>query len=261
MTDRRGMKTADFVRELTEPHQHSEHYVTRTRGAWVGHNHRTSVPALLVQLGANDTPSANAQDGPRPGFGSRPAARLEALDAAVRIDLEANRWITDLGEQTHHLETIHAVQQLHGLAKSADMVTRRAVERDVRRWWTQARIVTGWDSPAWTPNATCPACGERGTLRVRLAERIGMCVFAGDPSRRKEPCHATWDETTIGVLADHIRVETATARHRDAVGPCWCPWPAPSVPDLRFMCPECGSARCHRALGARLVDTVRAAVS
>lgn len=253
-----GMRLVDYVRELTEPHTHSEHYTIRTKGAWVGHDHRTRVPSLLAQLWENDTPSQGVNEGPRPGFASRPAARIEALDTAARIDLEANRWITDLGEQTRHLETYLAIRQLHGLSAGADMVTQKAIEKDARRWWTQARIVTGWDSPAWTPDNTCPACGERGTLRVRLAERIGMCTYAGDMSKGREACRVTWDEASIGVLADHIRLESAERRRHEPPGACWCPVPAPSIPDLSRLCPACGSARCHRALGARLVDTLRA---
>jgi hypothetical protein len=104
----------------------------------------------------------------------------------------------------------------------------------------QARIVTGWDSPAWSPDNTCPQCGERGTLKVRLAEHIAMC--------KNDACRATWDETTIGLLADHIRAESEAERvAAPGVGPCWCPWPAPLIPDMTWQCPRCGSARCTHA--------------
>lgn len=251
MTRPRGMQLADYVRELTEPHQHVEpHTIRGLKGGWIGRRHITHAPALLTQLWDNDTPSQAAGDGPRPGFKSKPAARLEALDAAVRIDLEAARWVRDLGEDDRYTDTAATIRQLHGLAASADPVQRRAIEHDVRRWWTQARIVTGWDSPAWSPDNTCPQCGERGTLKVRLGEHIGMCTNG--------VCRATWDESTIGLLADHIRVESEAEREpRVGVGACWCPWPKPDVPDLRFLCRSCGSARCRHALGARLLDTIR----
>lgn len=252
MTDhrRKGMQLADYVRELTEPHTHAEHYVIREAGSWTPRDHTTRVPSLLAQLWQNDIPSNTTETGTRPGFASKPAARLDALDAAVRIDIEANRWVTDLGEHAH-TDTAAVIRQLHGLVVSADTVTKIAVGHDVRRWWTQARIVTGWDSPAWTPNATCPQCGMRGTLKIRLTEHIGMCT--------NDTCRVTWDEASIGVLADHIRVETAEKRARVVgVGPCWCPWPAPRVPDLRVLCRRCGSARCRHALAARLLEDVRA---
>ncbi len=244
------MELVDYVRELTLAHSHAERYQVRNGTRWFSKTHHTKVPSLMAQLWSNDIPSATAEEGPRPGFASRPAARLDALDAAVRIDLEATRWITDLGEQPRRLDTADTITQLHGLSASADRVTQKAIERDVRRWWTQARIVTGWDSPAWTPDNTCPQCGERGTLKVKLADGIGMCTH--------DACRVTWDKTTIGLLADHIREESdAERKPRVGRGPCWCPWPMPIVPDLSRLCPSCGSVRCHHALGLRLLDTLR----
>lgn len=248
---RKPMDLADYVRELAEPHTHSEHYTVRERGTWYGRNHQVRVPALLTQLANNDVPSAAADDGPRAGYASKPAARLDALSALADIDLAINRWILDVGDQPAHLDTGRALRQLHGLVAGADAVTKAAVTRDVRRWWIRARIVTGWDSPAWTPDNTCPQCGERGTLRVRLADHIGTCT--------NDECRVVWDEASIGLLADHIRAESEAERQpRTGPGPCWCPWPKPIVPDLSRLCPGCGSARCRHALGARLLDTIRA---
>lgn len=254
MTEHRPRPTiADMVVELTQPHTHREHYTVRAAGAWHGRDHVTTVPSLLQQLWDNDTPSAAAEEGPRPGFKSKPAARLDALDAATRIDLQASRWIRELGEDDHYLDTAATVRQLHSLAASADVVTRHAIEHDVRRWWTQARIVTGWDSPPWTPDNTCPACAERGTLKVRLTEKIAMCTH--------DACRTTWDDTTIGLLADHIRSESMAERApRRGPGPCYCPLPRPLLPDeglLDHMCPRCGSVVCTNALQRRLIATLR----
>lgn len=253
MTDRpQRMELADYVRELTEPHTHVETYQTKsiTGPGFIDARHITHVPSLLTQLWDNDVPSTAAETGPRPGFQSKPAARLDALDTAVRIDLEASRWVRDMGENDPS-DTSDCIRLLHSLLRSADPVVRREVAHDVRRWWTQARIVTGWDSPAWTPDNTCPQCGERGTLKVRLIERLGMCV--------NDPCRATWDPSTIGVLAEHIRVESEEGRaRRPGVGPCWCPFPMPKVPNLKVLCPRCGSARCRHAVTARLLADIRA---
>lgn len=249
MTDTRGMELADYIRELTEAHSHSEPYTVRERGQWKPKHHVTKAPSLIAQLWQNDIPSNAAEEGPRPGFGSRPAARLDALDTATRIDLDANRWVTDMGE-TAPLDTIACLRRLHGLSASADPVTRREITSDVRRWWIRARIVTGWDSPAWTPDNTCPQCGERGTLRVRLADHIATCVDDG--------CRSTWDEATIGLLADHIRGESEAEREPlRRPGPCVCPLPMPHIPDLNWLCARCGSARCTHALQSRLLDTLR----
>lgn len=257
MTDR--MELADYIRELTETHTHHELYTVRLAGQWQPRAHHVRVPSLLTQLANNDTPSAAADDGPRAGYASKPAARLDAIAALTDIDLAINRWIVDIGDQPAHLDTGRALLQLHGLVASADDVTQAEVARDVRRWWTRARIVTGWDSPAWEPDNTCPSCAERGTLRIRLAERIGMCTYRGDD--RRAPCAATWDESTIGLLADHIRAESEAERvARPGAGPCWCPVPEPALSDadlFRFRCPRCGSGRCWHAVHARLVDTIR----
>lgn len=238
------MTLADYVRELTRTHQHREHYATREGSTWVTHDHRTRVPALLAQLIANDTPSAAAEEGPRPGFASKPAARLEAIDLAIRIDLAAARWVRDLGEDDDRLDTAATVLQLHGLAASADPAQRREIEHDVRRWWIAARIVTGWDTAAWTPDNTCPVCAQRGTLRVRLADRMGMCTH--------EDCRSVWDESTIGVLADHIRLESDAEKAPRIPPPTCSPLPDYQPTDLGHLCPACGSARCVRAVGARL---------
>lgn len=252
MTDphRQGMQLVDYIHDLIDTRTHVELYTVREHGTWVTHRHITTAPALLDQLWAGDIPSSAAEEGPRAGYSSKPAARLDALDTAVRIDLEVAAWITDLGE-TPPLDHKAALRLLHSLVPSADAPARRAITTDVRRWWIRARVVTGWDSPAWIPDNTCPQCGERGTLRVRLADHVAACT--------DDTCRATWDESTIGLLADHIRSESEAEKQPKAgPGPCWCPVPKPVVPDLSRLCPRCGSARCRHALGARLLDTIRA---
>lgn len=238
------MTLADYVHELTSTHVHREHYTTRETSGWQSRSHRTTVPALIAQLIANDSPSASAEEGPRPGFASKPAARLDAIDVAVRIDLGAARWVRDLGEDDRHTSTAATVRQLHGLSASAEPTQRRAIEHDVRRWWIAARIVTGWDSAAWTPDNTCPQCSVRGVLRVRLADHMGMCT--------NESCGAVWDQATIGLLADHIRSESEAERTPRVPPPACEPLPEYQPTNLSHLCPACGSARCVRALGARL---------
>jgi hypothetical protein len=267
---RGSMDLVDYVRELTENHQHREHYQIEHRGTWYGRDHVTTVPPLITQLWTSDVPSnADAGGGARPGFASTPTARIDAMDTAVRIDIGAHRWVTDLGEPARSLDTVALVRQLHGLSASAHRChrsaplrdkatkqvccTQHAIELDVRSWWTQAQIVTGWQSPPWRPDATCPACGERGTVRIRLVEQIGMCT--------NDACRSTWDHATIGLLAEHIRAESDAARLPvTRRGPCWCPVPEPKIPDLSVLCPACGSARCIHAVTARLVTVVRESV-
>lgn len=247
----RGMELTDYIQELTQPHTHTEPITSRINGVWHTVPHTTRVPALIHQLDYATPSGKGEEDRAGSAFESRPAAALEALDTLVRIDLAAARWIRDMGEDDPG-DTVACLRKLHGLTQSAHPVTRREVERDARRWWTQARVVTGWDSPAWRPDNTCPMCDERGTLRVRLAEQIGFCT----------DCHETWDHASIGLLADHIRAETEAERKpRTGQGPCWCPWPKPTIPDLRVLCPGCGSARCWHAVSARMVQDTRTAVT
>lgn len=71
------------------------------------------------------------------------------------------------------------------------------IEADVRRWWHQARIIAGWDSPTYRPFATCPVCSDRQGLRISLGSHTGVCV----------KCRTVWGPETIGLLADHVRLE------------------------------------------------------
>jgi hypothetical protein len=183
-----------MVNELTRPHEHREHHQIHKGKTWYGVNHITTVPSLLWQLD-HAAPSGTGDDRSSAGYESRPTARLEALDCLIHIDLEASRWVRDLGEDDP-LDTAGCVTLLHGLARSHPESTR-AIEHDVRRWWTQARIVTGLDSPAWRPDNTCPLCGVKGGLRVKLMHETGFCTH----------CLETWTPETIGLLANHIRAE------------------------------------------------------
>ncbi|HEY1116928.1 MAG TPA: hypothetical protein VGE43_04440 [Acidimicrobiales bacterium] len=85
-----------------------------------------------------------------------------------------------------------------------DSLTRREwcctahhIEADVRTWWRQARIIAGWDSPTYRPFATCPVCSERRGLRINLASHSAVCV----------ECRTVWGPESIGLLADHVRLE------------------------------------------------------
>lgn len=209
----------DWVAELCEPIVHVEHYVIEKRSGgvtmWHGRDHRTEHPSLVDQLYSALSASGSVEEGMRPGFTSKPAASLEAIDAVVRIDRAAARWVRRLGQDDFQ-DTEGCIRALHALWPSTRHCHQKATEgccdrhdiiRDVRSWWTTARCVTGWDSPAWKPDATCPLCGTRGTLRVKLAAEAATCI----------ECHGTWDTESIGLLADHIRAESdAAASDREA---------------------------------------------
>lgn len=203
-----GDDLRSMIRDLTQPQTHREAYTVKRGTTTWRRDHVTTVPPLLWQLEhAIPTKAGDTSPG---GFRSQPAAWLESLDTMARIDLEASRWVTDMGE-TDDGTTIQVVTRLGSLLPSADRCHRarghmddekwcctwHAVAHDVRRWHTQARIVTGWQSPAWRPNNTCPVCGKRGGLRVRLSDQSAMCI----------ECREVWVAGTIGLLAEHIRQE------------------------------------------------------
>lgn len=184
----------DIHEELTRTHTHRERYERTERGTSWQKDHVTMVPALIDQLAS----ASNTQDGANGagGYKSRPAAWLEPLDTLAAIDKEASRWLRVLGHEDP-ADTKACVNRLHGVHASADETTQRAIERDMRRWWNQARVVTGWDSAAWRPDNTCPMCAERRTLRVKLTDAIAFCT----------DCRETWEPDNIGLLAEHIRSE------------------------------------------------------
>lgn len=145
-------------------------------------------------------PGAQGRERARGGFGSRPAARLEVIDAVTRIDREAAGWVRKLGHDDPG-STKRVLSLLAGLLPGVDARNRHLLEDDVRRWWCAARVLSGWDAENWRPDNTCPLCGHRGALRVRLVERVAICA----------ECGSTWVPSTIGLLADHIRAENADA--------------------------------------------------
>lgn len=226
-----------MVEQLTRTHVHREP-VTRRRGSEVwSSRHITTVPALVRQL-LGASPASQATESTSGGFSSRPAARIEALDTVMLIDDEAARWLRklghddpgdrrdDAGRHDPGSGTIACIQLLHGLAAGLDACDRHHgrrddsntwcclphhIEHDVRRWWHQARVITGWDTAAYRPFNTCPVCEQRGSLRINLAMHAGLCV----------ECRTVWSSEDIGLLAEHIRTENLEEIDESAdVGDC-----------------------------------------
>lgn len=200
-----------IIRQLCDYYTHREPYTHETNGTTWATVHITQVPPLITQLTEANPAATGELHGTKPA--SRPTANIDALDTYTHIDLGAARWVRDLGEDDPP-DTIACIRKLYSLAASAhhcgrakattDPKTRKVtccavhdIERDIRHWWTQARIISGWDTPAWAPNNTCPMCNERRTLRIRPDDQTAMCTN----------CRETWDRTNIGLLAEHVRQE------------------------------------------------------
>lgn len=207
----------DYANDLTRTHTHRERYQVRQGLELWTKDHITSVPALVMQL-LEAQPASQGSDSGAAGYQSRPAARIEALDTLMLIDDAATRWLARLGADdpnerldpitklprlgvraTTGQATINVINLLHGLHASQDRKTQAAIESDMRAWWHQARIVSGWDSAAWRPDNTCPVCETRRSLRINLTSQTGMCV----------ECRSLWTTEEIGLLADWIRLENA----------------------------------------------------
>jgi hypothetical protein len=207
----------DLVRDLTLPHAHREPYTLRVSGTTWTKGHVTLVPALIDQL-LSATPAGSGEESGSGTAKSRPAARIEAIDTLMLIDDEASRWLYRLGHNdpndrldprtqlpipnpraTTRTAVLAVITKLHGLHASASAEHKRGIEYDARRWWHQARIVSGWDSAAWRPDNTCPVCEVRRSLRINLTTQTAVCI----------ECREVWDTTTIGLLAEHVRIENA----------------------------------------------------
>jgi hypothetical protein len=178
---------ASMIRELTEPSKQQ----TKTpdgRVVW-----RVSAPSLLDQLSSLEPSSS---EGVRRGFGSRPPAQIEAIDLAKAIDSGTRLWLRTLGD-TGRGTGADVVRRLYSLTPPLDRGTVDEITSDVRRWYTSARVVSGWDSAPFRPANRCPHCEEYGSLRVNVADRLACCI----------ECRAAWDSSTLGILAEHIRAE------------------------------------------------------
>lgn len=215
-----------MVAELTRTHRHREPFKITRGTTTIQLRHTTEAPALIYQL-LGATPARSLSESGSAAV-SKPAARIEALDTVILIDDEAGHWLDQLGGtiaadriDPHTTLTVRgsgtvltlarlhgqypALERCHRLTGLRDengqwCCQRHHLEHDIERWWRQARIMTGWDSPSYRPYNTCPVCDERGGLRINLAVQSALCI----------ECRSTWSPNEIGLLADHIRTENDT---------------------------------------------------
>lgn len=186
----------DMVEQLVSSHTHREPYAHRNGQQLAIFTHLTMVPPLIDQL--DNTDVASRGEGGGGGYTSAAGISVEAIDTLMFIDDEAARWVRKLGEDDPG-DTKACIRRVHALHASQPPAVKADIERAVKRWWTQARITSGWDSPAWRPDNTCPVCEVRRSLRIKLADQMAYCT----------DCRSLWDPSEIGLLADWIRLENA----------------------------------------------------
>lgn len=188
----------DAVDALTNPYRHVEPIPEwsasrhkRVRRIWI-----TTQPSLLDQLAAavipGETFTENDGDATHVAFGSAPPARLDAIDRLLAIEAGAAMWCLRVRLTLRETATGN-LRALVGASLDSGTVTQ--LVRDVTAWHTWAATVTGWQRPAYRPNAPCPVCEHRGALRVRAERQVGCCLA----------CGAAWDASTIGILAEHVK--------------------------------------------------------
>jgi hypothetical protein len=184
--------------ELTDPRRHVE-VIT----AW-DHNRNkkvkrrvTTLPSLLEQLAEAVVPGETYVEGDaaRPGFASRPPARLDAIDRLLAIEAAAARWVASIGLSVRSTTDAN-IRALVGVSGTLDSDTLDALVYEVTTWRAWAATVTGWQTPPWRPRVACPICESLGSLRIRLDRKTACCMACGD----------AWDESSIGLLAEHIRL-------------------------------------------------------
>lgn len=186
---------ADNIALMTEPYSDMYEGVDAHGTRWV---HRSIHDPLLQQLAEAMEPSGGTgADGHRVPASS-PPARIDAIDRLRDINQMVGMWCY-AGQTRMARDLKVSMRKLVGIPwRNRETI---ALDADVRLWLAWCRVLTGWDSPAWAPNEKCPACGMRGTLRIRLNLSTACCV---DPN-----CRAAWDAQTIGYLAEAVRLATS----------------------------------------------------
>lgn len=202
MSDDLLILLANAVDSLTSPYTHREPTSTWQDGEWHVSHHTTHVPGLLEQLRDCVEPSGSGEGG-RNVPHSTPAARLDSIVTLIRIEAGAGGWVVNRCGQPLRATVEDNLRALVGYAPNLDSTSLWDLTDAARRWVTMARVTTGWEVPAFRPNNTCPLCGARGGLRVR----VGDGVSSQDSSAICVECAETWDAGSIGLLAEHIRAE------------------------------------------------------
>lgn len=195
------LRLTDSIAELVDAHTHHEPYQELVGGTLWARKHRTEVPGLIQQLEEALKPGGIGDTGSR-AFGSRTPARDDALDVLALIDTAAWMWCDHAG-LTCRPDTTGNLRALLGVASRLTTDQLEDVSYEARSWVALARVTTGWDKPPFAPDNTCPLCSKRGGLRIR----VGDGISSTDATAACLNCHEHWDNTNVGLLAEHIQAE------------------------------------------------------
>ena len=199
---------AEAVDALTNPIRSRTRYQT-----WHGNNRKTRTwqaqfPSLLHQLeqaaipGETYIEDTNGTAHRTPA--SCPPARLEAINLSLAI----TAWAADKTWQARITVRENTTANLRALVGAYPAEDRNMLNQ-LRRWIDQARVLAGWNLPPMRLKTPCPQCDTPDALRVRLDQQRAACT----------QCRATWDNTTIGLLAEHVRRADATTGTTAALSP------------------------------------------
>lgn len=197
---------ADLIADLIDPTttgetidrlEHDGHRWRRTHRRHLVHH-----PSLLDQLRATtSTSTISLGESFRPVFASKPSARLDALRALQRIEVESLHWARMVGGRTRTtLEDRLRSLVPHDTAQVDAAGRKRTLHAAAQAWLTLARVVTGWENAPFAPNVPCPNvdCERRQSVRVRFDEvrpSGAACV----------ECGTTWDADALPSLAAYVQ--------------------------------------------------------
>lgn len=150
--------------------------------------------ALLAQLLVATQTATAVGDGDlgRSSPRSKPSARIDAIAAMERVDVESRWWADALGTRSRTRLPDRLRGLVGGAGHSLGLTDERGrtLAKATRSWVSLARVVTGHDSPPFSPHVRCPDCDRLGGLRVRLSSRVAVCL----------ECGQSWEDDATGSL-------------------------------------------------------------
>jgi len=203
---------ADLAEVLCDPHQHAERYEVWTKARNRQTRRHTTIQDGLIKQLYEAVFHPGGERG-RTAPASRPPLALEALGLHTAITVAVAKWCWNL-----HVPQRDSIEQdiraLVGAISTVDSDTQRTLHADLKRWRTWCEVMTGWETLFAPGEVPCPIveCGQVGTLRILLAAKRAFCRNPAQQPDGTPVCGATWDATTIGVLAEHIKLSTAKPR-------------------------------------------------